>query len=73
METSSLGLWRVLISCMRVSQASEELSPGKEPHGLGWRRPFDLAMGDSLSIISRSTILESVLRRTMMRKEVVES
>ena len=34
-ETSSLGLWRVFTSCRRVRQASEELSPGKEPHWLG--------------------------------------
>jgi len=31
-ETYSLGLWRVLISCVRKRQASEELSPGREPH-----------------------------------------
>jgi len=72
-ETSSLGLWRVFTSCMRVRQASEELSPGKEPHWVGWRRPFDRAMADSLTVIIRSTILEMVLRRTMMRKEAGES
>ena len=72
-ETSSLGLWRVFTSCMRVRQASEELSPGREPHWLGWRRPFDLAIADSLTVIIHSTILEMVLRRTMMRKEAGES
>jgi len=72
-ETSSLGLWRVFTSCMRVRQASEELSPGKEPHWFGWRRPLDLAMADSLTVITRSRIFEMVLRRTMMRKEAGES
>jgi len=72
-ETSSLGLWRVFISCMRVRKASEELSPGKEPHWFGWRRPFDLAMADSLTVITRSRIVEIVLSRTMMRKEAGES
>jgi len=32
METFSLGHWRVLTLCVRVRQASEELSPGREPH-----------------------------------------
>jgi len=72
-ETSSLGLWSVFTSCMRVRQASDELSPGKERHWLGWRRPFDLAMADSLTVIIRSTTLEMVSRRTMMRKEAGES
>ena len=31
-ETFSLGLWRVLPLCVRVRQASEELSPGRETH-----------------------------------------
>ena len=72
-ETCSLGLGRVFISCMRVRQASEELSPGREPHRFGWRRPLDLAMADSLTVITLSRIFEMVLRRTMMRKEVGES
>jgi len=29
-ETFNLGLWRVLTSCVRVRQASEELSAGRE-------------------------------------------
>jgi len=74
-ETSSLGLWRVFISCVRVRQASEELSPGREPYYSEWRRALDLAMGDtgSLTVITRSRIFEMVLRRTMMRKEAGES
>jgi len=72
-ETSSLGLWRVFTSCMRVRQASEELSPGKEPHWFRWRSSLDLAMADSLTVITRLRILEMVLRRTMMRKEAGES
>jgi len=31
-ETFNLGLWRVLTSCVRVRQVSEELSPCREPH-----------------------------------------
>jgi len=72
-ETSSLGLWRVFTSCMRVRQASEELSPGREPHWFGWRRPFDLATADSLTVITLSRTFETVLRRTMTRKEAGES
>jgi len=67
-ETSSLGLWRVFTSCMRVRQASEELSPAKEPHWFRWRRLLDLAMADSPTVITSSTIFEMVLRRTMVRK-----
>jgi len=67
--TLNLGLWRVLTSCVRVRQASEELSPGREPHWLSWSRPVDLAIVDSLTIIIRSRIFEIVLRRTIIRKE----
>jgi len=59
-ETSSLGLWRVFTSWMRVRQASEELSPGREPHWYGWRRPFDLATADSLTVITGSRTFETV-------------
>jgi len=72
-EPSCLGLWSVFTSCIRRRQASEELSPGKEPHSFGWRGPLDLAMADSLTSISRSRIFEMVLWRTMMRKEAGES
>jgi len=72
-ETSSLGLWRVFTSCMRVRQASEELSPGMEPHWFWWRRPFVLAMADSLTVITRLRTFEMVLRRTMIWKEAAES
>jgi len=72
-ETSSLGLCTVFTSCMRVRQALEELSPGKERHWFGWRRALDLAMADSLTVITRSRIFEMVLRRTMMRKEAGDS
>jgi len=72
-ETSSLGLWRVFTSCMSVRQASEELSPGREPHWFGWRRPFDLATADSLTVSTRSRTFETVLRGTMTRKEAGES
>jgi len=72
-ETFNLGLWRVFTSCTRVRQASEELSPGREPHWFGWRRPFYLATVDSLTVIIRSRIFDTVLRRTMTRKEAGES
>jgi len=72
-ETSSLGLWSVLISCVSVRQASVELSPGRDPHWFGCRRPLDLAMADSRTVITRSRIFEMVFSRTMMRKEAGES
>jgi len=31
-ETLNLGLWRVLSLCVRVRQASDQLSPGREPN-----------------------------------------
>jgi len=72
-ETSSLGLWRVFISCMRVRQASEELSPCKELHWFGWRGHLDVGMVDSRTIITLTRIFEMVLRSTMMGKEAGES
>jgi len=72
-ETCSLGLWRIFISSVRARQESVELSPGRDPHWFGWRRPLDLAMADSLTVITHSRILEMVLRRTMMRKGAGES
>ena len=68
-ETFSLGLWRIFISCVRARQVSVELSPGRDPYWFEWRRPLDLAIADSLTVITRSRILEMVLSRTMMRKE----
>jgi len=72
-ETSSLGLWSVLISCVSARQASVELSPGRDPHWFGCRRPLDLAMADSTPVMTLSRTFEIVLRRTMMRKEAGES
>jgi len=72
-ETFNVGLWRVFISCVRVRHASEELTPGKKPHWFGWRRPLNLAMADSLILITRSRIFEMVLRRMIMRQEAEES
>ena len=57
-ETFSLGLWRVLTSCVRARQASEELRPSREPHWFGWStRHLDLAMTDSLTVITLSKIV----------------
>jgi len=72
-ETFNQGLWRVLTSCVRVRQASEELSRGREPHWFQWSRPLDLAIADSLTVIIRSRIFEMVWRRTIIRKEAGES
>jgi len=72
-ETFNLGLWRVLISCMRVRQATEEQSPGSEPHWFWWSRPLDRAVAADLTVITPSRIFEMVLRRTMIRKEAGES
>jgi len=58
---------------VRVRQASEELSPGRERPWFGWRRPLDLAMADSQTVIIRLRIFEMVLGRTMMGKEAGES
>jgi len=73
LETRSLGLWRVLTSCVRARQGSVEVRPGREPHWLGWRRPLDLAMADNLTAMTCSRIGNLVFNRTMMRKEAVES
>ena len=35
-ETFRSGLWRVLISWVRVTTASEVLRTGRKPHWLGW-------------------------------------
>ena len=72
-ETSSLGLWSVLISCVSARQASVELSPGRDPHWFGCRRPLDLAMTERRTVMTRSRIFEMVFRRTMMRKDAGES
>jgi len=71
-ETPCLGLCRVFPSCMRVRQASEELGPGREPHVFGWKSPLDLAMADSLTVITHGRIFEMVLRKAMLRKEAGE-
>ena len=72
-ETSILVLWSVLISCVSVRQASVELSPGRDPHWFGCRRPLDLAMADSRTVMTRSRIIKMVFRRTMVLKEAGES
>jgi len=72
-ETSSLGLGSVLISCVSARQASLELSPGRDPDWFGCRRPLDLAMADSRTVITSSRIFEMVFSRTMIQKEAGES
>ena len=69
METAQRERWRVRTSWIRVAQASEVLSTGREPHWLGCRRPALRAMSESLTVMILSSILETVLRRTIMRKD----
>ena len=68
-ETAHRGRCRMRISWIRVAQASEVLSPGREPHWLWWRRPALRAMSESLTVMTLYSILETVLRRTIMRKD----
>ena len=68
-ETTHRGSWRVRTSWIRVAHPSVVLSPGREPHWLGWRRPALRASSESLTFITLSSILEMVLRRTIMRKD----
>jgi len=72
-EPLSLGLWRVLSSWVRARQASEALRSGTEPHWLGGRRPLDLAMADSLTVITCSRTMDMFFGETMMGKEERES
>jgi len=71
-ETFSLGLWRVLISCVSERQASEALKPGREPHWLGWSMFLERAIAESLTLMTRWRIFDTVLRRTIMRKDAGE-
>ena len=68
-ETAHRGRWRVRTSWIRVAHASEVLSRGREPHWFGWRRLAFLARAASLTVMTLSSILETVLRRTIIRKE----
>ena len=68
-ETAHRGRWRVRTSWMRVAHASEVLGPGREPHWLGWRRPARRARVKSRTVMILSSILQTVLRRTIKRKD----
>ena len=72
-ETLSLGVWRVLTSCDREREASEALRPGSEPHWLVWSMFLEWAMAESLTVMTRSRILDTVLMRTIMWKNARES
>ena len=52
-----------------MATASIALSPGSEPHWFEWRRPAFLAKNMSLTVRILSSNLETVLRRTIMRKK----
>jgi len=54
-------------------QASKELRPGRELYWFGRSIPLDLVTAYSLTVIIRSSIIDMVLSRTMMRKEAGES
>lgn len=51
-ETWTLGLWRVLTFWVRARQAWQELRPGRELYSLGWSRPLDRAMAETLTVIT---------------------
>ena len=72
-EAFSLGLWRVVTSCIGARQTWEELRPGREPHWFRSSRPLDRAMADRRTVITRFRIFDMLLRRTMMRKKEGES
>jgi len=72
-QTFNLGLWMVLTTWGRARQASEELRRKREPHWLGWSRPFNRARAESLIGITRSRIFDMALRRTMIWEEERES
>ena len=59
----------MLTSWVSVATASEVPRPGRELHWFGWSRPAPLAREVSLTVRMRSRIFETVLRRTMIRKE----
>ena len=71
-ETLSLGPWRVLTSCARERQASEVLRLGREPHWLGWSIFLERAIAESLTVMTRSRIFDTVLRKTIMWKDAGE-
>jgi len=71
-ETLSLGPWRVLISWVRERQASKAVRPGRELHWFGWRRHLERAMAGSLTVMPRSRIFDTVLRRTIICEEARE-
>ena len=68
-DTAHLGHWRVRTLWIRVAHASEVLSLGREPHWLGWRSLAVWAREGSLMVMTLSSILEMVLRRTIILKE----
>ena len=72
-ETLSLGLWRVLTLCAREGQESELLRPGSEPHWLGWSMFLEWAMPESHTVMTLPRIFDTVLRRTIMRKDAGQS
>jgi len=72
-ETLSLGLWRALISWVRERQALSKLRPGRGLHWVGWSKPSEQAIADNLTTRICSRIFDTVLRRTIMKKEARES
>lgn len=68
-DTSHLRHWRVQTLWIKVAHGSEMLSRGRVPHWLGWRGLGVRALEESLKVMTLSSILEIVVRRTMIRKE----
>ena len=72
-ETLRSSRWKRRTSWASVAGASKVDRPGREPVWWGWRRPQDLARRERREVVTLSTILERVSRRTMTLKEAGES
>ena len=68
-ETFLLSIGRVLISCVRVVQASSTDKPGREPYWCGLRWPLSRATQERRPFIILLSIFESVWGRTLTPRE----
>ena len=58
---------------MRDREGAKVSRPGREPHWLGSKRLFVGARTESLTVMTCSTILDTVFRRTRTLKKEEES
>jgi len=72
-ETLRQGLCRAFTLLKRVRTALQVLSPGREPHWLGFSMPFDRAARRRRDVIILSTIFETVRIRTIILNEAGDS